>query len=61
MLGYNPELFGGHSFRTGSASTAALHHFSEHEIKLLGRWESNTYAIYLRKPEVVAALAKKLI
>ena len=61
MLGLNPDLFGGHSYRCGSASTASLNGMNESEIKLLDRWESSVYRIYLRKPELVASFARRLL
>ena len=60
-LGLNPHLYGGHSFRSGSATSASIKGFNEWELKLLGRWESNVYTIYLRKPELVASFAQRLI
>lgn len=61
FLGYTPTGYTGHSFRAGSASSASIKEFKEWELKLLGRWESSVYNIYLRKPSVVASFAKKLV
>ena len=61
MLGLNPSEYTGHSYRAGSATTASMVGFSSWELKMLGRWESGVYSIYLRKPELVASFAKRLI
>ena len=37
----------GHSFRCGAASSARIAYLSEDEIKLLGRWKSNLYRLYI--------------
>ena len=60
-VGLNPALYGGHSFRSGSASSASLKGFSDWEIKLMGRWQSEVYRIYLRKPELIASYAQRLV
>lgn len=60
-LGMNPKLFGGHSYRCGSATSASKKKFNEWELKLLGRWRSSVYTTYLRKPELVATFAKNLV
>jgi hypothetical protein len=58
--GYDSALFSGHSFRAGSATSAADVGFSDWEIKMLGRWRSDAYNIYLRNPKVVNSFAKRL-
>jgi hypothetical protein len=60
MSGHDPSLYSGHSFRAGSATTGASAGFSAWELKMLGRWSSNAYQIYLRNPELVGAFAKRL-
>lgn len=62
FLGYNPGDFSGHSYRAGSATSAgtADNAFKDWEMKLLGRWKSNVFNIYLRKPELVSKFAKRL-
>lgn len=42
-LGYNSELYAGHSFRIGAATTAAKRGVENSKIKMLGRWESSAY------------------
>jgi hypothetical protein len=58
--GYDCALYSGQSFRAGSATSAADMGFSDWEIKMLGRWRSDAYNIYLRNPKVVNSFAKRL-
>ena len=60
LIGEDPSLFGGHSFRCGSATAASESEFKRWEIKLMGRWKSECFNIYLRNPKVVASFAKRL-
>ena len=43
--GYN-----GHSFRIGAATTAARVGIPDSTIKILGRWESSAYCLYIQTP-----------
>jgi hypothetical protein len=58
--GYDSSMYSGHSFRAGSATTAADVGFSDWELKMLGRWRSDAYNIYLRNPKVVNTFARRL-
>jgi hypothetical protein len=60
LAGYDPSLYSGHSFRAGSATTGASAGFSAWELKMLGRWSSDAYQIYLRNPDLVGAFAQRL-
>jgi hypothetical protein len=60
LLGFDPSLYSGHSFRAGAATTAADKGFDDWQLKMLGRWASNAYTIYLRNPKVVASFASIL-
>ena len=46
-LGYPPDKYCAHSFRTGAASTAATVSIEAHMIKTLGRWNSSCYLRYI--------------
>ena len=51
-----------HSFRIGAATSAKLAGVSELDIKMLGRWRSNTFECYIRTPrEYLASLSRQLI
>jgi hypothetical protein len=52
-IGYNADVYNGHSFRIGAATTAASVHMEDHLIKVLGRWSSDTYCRYIRTPDSV--------
>ena len=61
MLGYNASSFTGHSYRSGSATSAAGAGMSDWEIKLLGRWSSNAYQRYIRtSPTFLISFSKRL-
>ena len=59
LQGLNQD-FSGHSFRAGAATSASVAKFNEWELKRLGRWKSNAYDVYLRKPELAAKFAARL-
>ena len=46
--GYFPELFSGHSFRIGAASTASSRGVPDRVIQILGCWSSQAYHCYIR-------------
>ncbi len=39
--------YSGHSFRSGSASTASNHGFHDYKIKCIGHWSSHAYQRYI--------------
>lgn len=48
MVGVDPDLYNGHSFRIGAATSAGKHNVPDHLIKVLGRWSSDSYLKYIR-------------
>jgi hypothetical protein len=46
-LGFDASKYAGHSFRRGSASSAAAAGFNELELQQLGRWRSDAYKLYI--------------
>ncbi len=61
--GIDPARYSGHSFRIGAATSAALAGMPDHTIKMLGRWESSAYALYVRTPaaELASVSARLLV
>ena len=61
QVGVNAANYSGHSFRIGAASTAAAKGVPDSTIKMLGRWESSAYMLYIRTPrEQLANIASRL-
>ena len=61
-LGYDSQVYAGHSFRIGAATTAAKHGIEDSVIKLLGRWESAAYQLYVRaSKECLLAVSRRLV
>ena len=48
--GIDCKSYAGHSFRIGAATSAAQQGISEATIKMLGRWESSAYLLYIKNP-----------
>ena len=48
--GFKAELYAGHSFRIGAATTAAKAGIQDNLIQTLGRWKSSAYCAYIRLP-----------
>ena len=47
-LGFNDKLFSGHSLRKGSATTCGRLLIEDSLIRELGRWNSDTYNVYIK-------------
>ena len=45
--GIDQRLYARHSFRIGAATAAAVVGIPTHTIKMLGRWSSGAYALYI--------------
>lgn len=48
--GVDCSPYSGHSFRSGAATAAAKQGVSESTIKMLGRWKSSAYQLYIKTP-----------
>ncbi len=48
--GVDSSGYSGHSFRSGAATTAAKRGLGDATIKMLGRWQSNAYQVYIKTP-----------
>lgn len=61
QAGIHHKGYAGHSFRIGAATTAHAQGLSDATIKMLGRWESAAYLLYVRTPrEKLVAFTAKL-
>ena len=59
--GFNSSHYAGHSFQIGAVTTAAQRGIQDSLIKMLGRWESSAYTVYIRTPrETVCSVARSL-
>ena len=56
FCGLNTSLYQSHSFRIGGASFFASLGFSDEQIRLLGRWKTNSFRIYIRGQRLLVAL-----
>ena len=60
--GVDSREYNTHSFRIGAATTAKENDVSDVHIKMLGRWQSSAYQLYIRTPqEQLAKLSKQLV
>ena len=59
--GLDKKSYVGLSFRIGAATTASLCGISEATIKMLGRWESAAYQLYIRTPRESRARVSAVI
>ena len=48
--GFDVSNYNGHSFRIGAATTAAAQGIADSTIKMLGRWQSSAYSLYIKTP-----------
>ena len=62
QAGISDRCYTTHSFRIGAATTAKDSGISDVHIKILGRWKSNAYQLYVRTPkDQLAKLSKQLV
>ena len=55
QCGIDPAKYNGHSFRIGAATMAAACGIADVIIKMLGRWQSSAYSLYIRTQRVQLA------
>jgi hypothetical protein len=60
LLGLSPSEYSGHSLRAVAATSGASQGLESWELKMLGRWRSDAYNVYLRDPKIVSTFAEKL-
>ena len=59
--GFKPGEYDGHSFQIGAATTAVACDIPVDMIKILGRWKSQAYHLYIRIPDTeLATISKSL-
>jgi hypothetical protein len=58
QVGLNPDLYNGHSFRVGSATSSHKARLEDHLIKSLGRWSSDCYTRYIRTSPAILKQAQ---
>ena len=61
MANIDQSAYLGHNFQIGAASSAAAAGIPAYFIKILGRWESEAYHLYIRTPRASLALISQLL
>ena len=56
-----PASYSGHSFRAGGATALAKAGVPDHRIKLIGRWLSDAYQLYISTPPTALAECARLM
>ena len=61
-ISHDPSRYNTHSFRIGAAITTKDVGISDTHIKMLGRWESSAYQLYVRTSSYqLAKLSKRMV
>ncbi|CAG2232382.1 unnamed protein product [Mytilus edulis] len=60
LCGYDPNLYNGHSFRSGAATSAGKARVEDHMIKVLGRWKSDSYCRYIKISQLLSNMLNKV-
>lgn len=61
QAGVDCRAYSGHSFRSGAATTAARQGIGDATIKMLGRWKSSAYQVYIKTPrQQLASYSRRL-
>lgn len=60
-VGLPRHQFAGHSFRIDAATTAAKAGVEDSMIRMLGRWNSSAFLVYIRTPREQLAQFSKLL
>ena len=62
QAGIDSKGYNTHSFHIGTATTAKEKGISDVHVKMLGRWKSDAYQLYIRMPQQqLAQLTKQLV
>lgn len=60
--GIDPTPYSGHSFHIGAATTANKNGVGDATVKMLGRWKSAAYQLYVKTPRSqLAKISKTLV
>ena len=60
-LGLKTKHYSSHCFRAGGATTATNRGIAPHVIKQMGRWTSNCFELYVKKPREALVKAQNSI
>ena len=60
-IGLKPKFYSSHCFRAGGATSATNRGIPPHVIKQMGRWSSNCFELYVKKPREALRKAQRSI
>ena len=64
VIDYDESSYAGHNFRIGAATTAVECGIEDSVIKMLGRWESSAYQLYMyviASQQTLASISRRLV